>query len=107
MLKVRIALLTFVVLMSGQLFAECWKCSTGSGCLTCETTYYNGGGTCTLLANGEFCYLQEVCEGPLGEECQEAACVENRIEFRRDDPREWQLVSVTIRREQRTPRKAS
>jgi hypothetical protein len=59
MLKLRVALLAFVVLISGQLFAQCMKCSTGSGCLFCETTYYNGAGTCTLLANGEFCYARQ------------------------------------------------
>lgn len=102
MRTIRLTLLLVALSAATPLLGSCINCAYLRDCYVCETTYYDGYLSCTLINNGGACMLVEPCEGPLGEKCtagNPASCEEYRVELReprRERETEWRLVSVEV-----------
>ncbi len=106
--RLRLVLFTLFLIAATQAFAQCKECARDFyGCLTCVDTEWNAQILCTIIANGEMCYMDGFCEGRLGDRCFGAeGCVVHQADA---DPKqrllgEWRLVSVEIERPKRDRR---
>ena len=80
-------------------FAHCRKCNYSQGCLSCADTDNNAAVLCTIVNNGNGCYLQGDCTGPGGADCELFCLEEDHAQLRPRDMKlkgEWQLVSVEV-----------
>ena len=101
MSRLRLVLAAAFLFIAVQASAQCKECGRDAyGCLACTDTEFNAQILCTIIANGEMCYLDGACEGRLGDRCGGEVCEVHRVELEPQERLrgEWRLVAVDIER---------
>ena len=99
MRRLAIVLGLVFVFAAADAFAHCRKCQYSQGCLSCADTDNNAAVLCTIVYNGNGCYLQGDCIGPAGADCEVMCLEEDHAQLRPREMKlkgEWQLVSVEV-----------
>lgn len=95
MRRIGFLIVAVLLLSSVEVFAQCKKCETSYGCLTCIDTYYNANVLCTISGNGSICVGQGQCDGAAGE-CKKG-CVLNQVSLPAKDIRILDDASESLR----------